>query len=75
MVALAASGRYSILMNNANKTVFGIIRHSNNGRTWYQSKNVGEITCRTRNLWTTTDRAAADRLAAEVGGTVARIEW
>ncbi len=54
---------------------FGVIRHSNNGRTWYQSRNVGEITRRTANLWTTTDRAVAAALASEVGGTVARIEW
>ncbi len=63
-------------MNNAMQTVlFGVIRYSNNGRTWWQSQNVGEMTCRTKNLWTTPSREVAAALAAEVGGTVGRIEW
>lgn len=59
-------------MNKTTKTTvyFNIIRDSHSGRTWYQSRNVGEITRLRRDLWRTTDRAAADRLAAEVGGHV-----
>ncbi len=49
---------------------FAIIRRSGNGRTWYQAREVGTITTLVRNLWSTTDRAAADRLADEVGGHV-----
>ena len=52
------------------KTVYCIIRETRSGRTWYQSRNVGEITRLVSNLWTTTDRDAAIMLAGEVGGTV-----
>ena len=52
------------------KTVYCIIRETRSGRTWYKSRNVGEITRLVSNLWTTTDRDAAIMLAGEVGGTV-----
>lgn len=54
----------------ATKTRFGIIRLSHGGRTWYQSREVGSITRLRSKLWSTTDHAAAERLAAEVGGHV-----
>ncbi len=56
-----------------NKKTFAIVRETRMGRTWYQSKNVGEITRLMRNLWTTTDRDAAIMLAGQVGGTVVTV--
>lgn len=49
---------------------FAIAREHRSGRTWYLSREVGMVTTLVRNMWTTGDRAAADRLCAEVGGWV-----
>ena len=51
---------------------FAILRFHQplNGRSYYQSRDVGSVTCLVKNMWTTSDRVAAICLAGEVGGTV-----
>lgn len=60
-------------MTTANKgTKHSVLRFHQpaNGRSYYQAREVGSVTCRRASMWTTTDRAAAERLADDVGGTV-----
>ena len=40
------------------------------GRSYYQARECGSVTCLRKFMWTTTVRANAERLAGEVGGVV-----
>lgn len=53
---------------------YAIIRKTSAGRTWYQSKDVGSITRKRADVWSTPSMQAAYTLAVEVGGTVVT-EW
>jgi hypothetical protein len=59
---------------NTGATHFAVLSHSRAGRTWYQSKNVGELTCRSASVWATADKDEAIMLSGRTGGTVVTLD-
>jgi hypothetical protein len=56
----------------ANETKYAVLRFHQplNGRSYYQARECGSVTCKRSSMWVTRDREAAQRMAEEVGGTV-----
>ena len=48
-------------------------RESHGARTFYWAKSVGEVTPRISSAWKTSRREIAERLAAEIGGTIVEV--